>query len=569
MTIDNFPPRVNVDTDFKLRRGSLSTNTISDILSQVVKGQIRIPSFQRGFVWDADRVTYLMDSIYKGFPFGSLLLWQTKERLKTENDLGPFKLPAAPDDYPVFYVLDGQQRITSLFGVFQTELTPVLDADWLDVYFDLEANTSPQDTQFAALTVPPSDLSRYFPLRSLFNVAQYGKLVRQLDDETAERVDRMRERFQTVLIPSQITRTEDRATVAIIFERVNRQGVELNTFQLLTAWTWSEDFQLQAQFSELSDDIASFGFEEIGADTNLLLRCCSAVLADDASPDALMKLNGDEVRASFDKITNGIKYAIDYVRSHFKVAKLGNLPFSTMIVPLSVFFAVSGSKEKNYTREQSNRINHWFWRSAFSRRYSSGVIRNLNTDIQEMRKLRDDEPSQIGEFDSMLSDFFFKFSNFGITSVNTKTFILMLAQFNPRSFVSGAPVDLHEKLKDANRTEFHHLMPRKFIRDSKQPDYFLNTLVNFSFLSRADNRELGGEAPSIYKSKMKGDIGQTLRSALVPDSLFSDDFPKFTEDRAAILTEKAAQLCGVPAPKPGPKLFIREISENETPRASG
>ena len=114
--------------------------TINDILEQVKNGQIRIPAFQRGFVWDAERVAYLMDSIYKAFPFGSLLLWQSKERLDTERDLGPFKVPDLKEDYPVFYVLDGQQRITSIFGVFQHDLEPTEDANWLDVFFDLNAD---------------------------------------------------------------------------------------------------------------------------------------------------------------------------------------------------------------------------------------------------------------------------------------------------------------------------------------------------------------------------------------------------------------------------------------------
>lgn len=523
---------------------------ISEILAQVLKGQIRIPSFQRGFVWDADRVTYLMDSIYKGFPFGSLLLWQTKERLKTENNLGPFVLPDAPDDYPVYYVLDGQQRITSIFGVFQNELPPQEASDWLDIYFDLEANKSPQDTQFAALPGLLADPARYFPLRSLFNVAQYGKLVRGLDDETAERVDQMWSRFQTTLIPAQVTKTEDKATVAIIFERVNRQGVELNTFQLLTAWTWSEDFQLQSKFNELSEDIENFGFDEIGADTNLLLRCCSAVLTKDASPDALMLLNGQDVRSNFDKISNGIKYAIDYIQSNFKVAKLSNLPFATLLVPLSAFFAVSGNKEASYTADQRDRINRWFWRTCFSRRYSSGVIRNLNADIAEMIKLRDGENSNLGNFDVPLDHFFFRYHTFGMTSVNTKTFILMLAQHSPLSFISGASIDLYEKLKDANRTEFHHLMPKKFIRDTEQPDGFANSLANFCFLSRADNREIGGEAPSKYKAKMRGDIDDVLRRSLVPESIFSDDFLRFLDDRTKLLAEAAASLCGITEPVP-------------------
>src|SRR5438046_1644131 len=125
--------------------------SIPDILTKVAAGQIRIPKFQRGFVWEPDRVAYLMDSIYKGYPIGSLLLWRTGEKLKDERNLGPFELPSPEANFPIDYVLDGQQRLTSLFGVFQSALTPDDTIDWLNVYYDRTAEENPQDTQFVAL----------------------------------------------------------------------------------------------------------------------------------------------------------------------------------------------------------------------------------------------------------------------------------------------------------------------------------------------------------------------------------------------------------------------------------
>src|ERR1700692_1711531 len=147
----------------------METITIREILDQVLRGQIRIPAFQRGFVWEPERVAYLMDSIYKRYPFGSLLFWRTRQQLRVERDLGPFELPAPKADYPVDYVLDGQQRITSIFGVFQSELKMTKDFDWLDVYFDLEAGESAQDTQFVALPEGEAEAARYFPLKTLFD----------------------------------------------------------------------------------------------------------------------------------------------------------------------------------------------------------------------------------------------------------------------------------------------------------------------------------------------------------------------------------------------------------------
>jgi uncharacterized protein with ParB-like and HNH nuclease domain len=222
----------------------VDTIAIREILDQVLRGQIRIPAFQRGFVWEPERVAYLMDSIYKRYPFGSLLFWRTRQQLRVERDLGPFELPDPKADYPVDYVLDGQQRITSIFGVFQSELAMTKQSDWLDVYFDLEASDSAQDTQFVALSGEDAKSARYFPLKTLFDTVAYRNSTKSLSDKAAERVDRMQEVFKETQIPLQLSHTEDKATVAIIFERVNRQGVELDTLQLLSAWTWSEEFQL-------------------------------------------------------------------------------------------------------------------------------------------------------------------------------------------------------------------------------------------------------------------------------------------------------------------------------------
>jgi len=125
--------------------------SIRKILDAVLSGEIRIPAFQRGFVWDMERVAYLMDSIYKNYPFGSLLFWRTRMKLSTERKRGQFELPEPVEDYPIDYVLDGQQRLTSIFTVFQTDLPRGGDENWLDIYFDFTAPDSAQDVQFFAL----------------------------------------------------------------------------------------------------------------------------------------------------------------------------------------------------------------------------------------------------------------------------------------------------------------------------------------------------------------------------------------------------------------------------------
>src|SRR6266545_2182431 len=110
--------------------------SISTAIERVAAGLIRIPAFQRGFVWDAERVAYFMDSLFKGYPFGALLLWRTREGLRTERKLGPFTLPTVDPAYPIDYVLDGQQRITSVFAVFQDRFQAEPTEGWLPVYYD-------------------------------------------------------------------------------------------------------------------------------------------------------------------------------------------------------------------------------------------------------------------------------------------------------------------------------------------------------------------------------------------------------------------------------------------------
>lgn len=485
-----------------------------------------------------------MDSIFKKYPFGSLLFWRTRETLKFDRKLGPFTLPEPKADYPIDYVLDGQQRVTSIYGVFQTELpSPGPDENWLPIYFDLSAEPTAQDTQFVALPPDKFDPEKHFPLSTLFSTVAYRKADEGRKDEVIERIDKMQEIFKEVKIPVQTSTTEDKATVAIIFERVNRQGVELDTLQLLSAWTWSEDFQLQDQFAELADELAPFGFEEVGGDTNLLLRCCSAILKGDASPQALMSINGADVRKEFERVTNGVKYAVDYLRNNFLAQKLNNLPFTTLLVPLSVFFAVPGTKEVRYTDDQRKKINRWFWRASFSKRYSSAVLRNLNSDIEQMSILREKADSKLGDFSVEITPDFFKSNTFGFNNVNTKTLVLLLASRRPRSFISGQLVDLASTLKEANRTEFHHVMPRAFLKGREQRQWDESILANFAFLSRSDNREIGGVAPSIYRAKMPKDITLILESALASETLFTDDFTAFINERADRLARVAAEYC--------------------------
>ncbi len=481
-----------------------------------------------------------MDSIYKGYPFGALILWRTKEQLQSERQLGPFVLPVGDPDYPIDYVLDGQQRLTSIFGVFQSDITPKEEVDWNKIYFDFEASPDLQESQFLALSSEKVDPNKHFPIGTFFNVTAYRKATEHLDSNRAELIDKVQSVFKEASIPVQSIETDNRAKVAIVFERVNRMGVELDTLQLLSAWTWSEEFDLQERFLDLAEELRPFGFEDVGEDTNLLLRCCAAIIAHDASPSALIGLNGAEVRNRFNEIENGIKGAVDFLRTNLGVESLNNLPYATLLVALSVFFAVPGTKSVKYSESQRKSLLRWLWRSCFSRRYSAGVLRNMNRDIREAASLRVQGASGLEEITTSVDADYFMSQVFSVGTVSTRTFVLLLAQQQPLSFVSGSPITLSRVLQNYNRNEFHHLYPRAYLKLRGVEAARINALANFTFMSAQDNKTLGGSAPSIYRISMEEEaVPKILERSTCPASLFDDDYDEFLPARAFALVDLA------------------------------
>jgi len=486
-----------------------------------------------------------MDSIYKNYPIGSILLWRSRSKLATEKQLGGFELPDPQQDYPIDYVLDGQQRVTSIFGTFQTSLPPrEEDADvWLPIYYDFEAQADAQDPQFVALLASDVDPERHFPLRTFFDPVAFADLYKGLPADRMTEIVGVQQRFVGALVPAETFESEDRSSVAIVFERVNRMGVQLDMLQLLTAWTWSDDFDLQVKFQDLADEFESFGFADVGADSDLMLRCCAAILRNDPDPTALVDVNGADVRAEFSRVATALRLAIDFLRRELHVRHIKFLPYPALLIPLTAFFSVRQSEPLSDAERQS--LLRWFWRTSYAHRYSGNPYRNVRSDVSEAVKLRNGEASDLGEIDVGVEPDFFRSRAFSPRTVATRAFILTLASLSPRSFLSGGKIDLDDVLSEPNRKEYHHLFPRAYLSREGVADVAeVNALANFGFLSRAENRKISDKAPSIYREQMPEEVGPIQASQALPDSLFADDWTKFVQERAASLAKIARELCG-------------------------
>jgi hypothetical protein len=323
-----------------------------------------------------------------------------------------------------------------------------------------------QDSNFIYVPSSEFDPNKHFPLKLIFNPPEYRKFLKTMPESIADKVDTLYQRFTTARIPIQTFVTDDKTAVAIVFERINRLGVELDTLQLLSAWTWNEEFDLQEEFSDLAEELGPYGFRNVGEDSDLLMRCCAAIIAREASPQAIINLSGSEVRERFVEIKKGILGAVDFLRTSVKAYSASVLPFPSIIIPLSVYFATENDQDTHPSADAQERLVRWVWRTLFSRRYSKR-LEQLNDDISEMFKLRAGAANTLGDFNVELNGDFFIRSQFNLNAANTKTFILMLASEGPLNFINGSSVSVEPVLRACNKKEFHHVYPRKFLSEGR------------------------------------------------------------------------------------------------------
>lgn len=529
--------------------------SIEDLISDVKRGEVRIPSFQRGFVWDPDRVRFFIDSIYKGFPVGSVLIWRTTNRLRTERNLGPYKIPETDSQNQRDYVLDGQQRITSIFGIFQNTLTAEDSENtaWTNLFFELNSEES---VPFKYLEDSINyDPTKFFPLKYLFTqdylLELMEKLVRQnnVDNSSrniAKQIQDLYNKFHKAKIPVERFKSEEPKYVATVFERINRQGVELDTLQLLSVWNWSEDFDLQENFRTLAEELEPFGFKEVGSD--LLLKCCSAVVMNSANPEGFMELPGSEVRDKFEEIRTGIFRAIDFLKNELNVFSLKVLPMENILPVLTSFFASSQKQPPPFSSEQYEVIKKWFWRACFSQRYARGGAKSTDIDLAEAQNLKAGKTHKLGDFHVSLDTDFFLKNSFRMSTVATSTFILLLAQGEPLNFIRGTRVSLEDVLSKGNRKEFHHIFPKDYlVKLNKYQDNQINCLSNFSLLARTDNNRIKNQPPSKYRTLMPHDpkrFNEIISTHFCPANSFTDDdYDRFLASRSELLCKKAKELC--------------------------
>jgi len=325
--------------------------------------------------------------------------------------------------------------------------------------------------------------------------------------------------------------------------------LELNIFELLSVWNWSEDFDLQEKFREILEKLEEFDFNESKSD--LLLKCYSAVIKNSADPKDFLDMPSGEVRKKFDEIKTVIFEAIDFLKTELRVFSLKLLPMENILIVLSSFFASSKKQPDPRLQKQYECINKWFWRSCFSERYARGG-KNIEVELKEIQKLKNGQDSDLGEFNLDIDKNYFLRNNFRMNTIATKTFILLLAAKEPLNFIQGRKISLEDVLSQGNRKEFHHIFPKAYLKHGlkEYSDNQINCLANFCILSRTENNKIKDRPPSEYISEISKDEQEKILESHfcfeVLNELLNNDFESFLDKRASLLCKRARELSQLP-----------------------
>ena len=226
-------------------------------------GRSKFLQFQRDFVWSIQKSAALIDSIVKGYPVGTFIFWVTKERLRYVRDIGSESLPPPKEGETAAYVLDGQQRITSLYATLKG--LPVVRElghtdDFSQVWIDLDAT---EDEQIVVSDVGTKSAKSYIRLTDLL----YGGLrsLAAYDRAYHEKLEEYKRRIEGYDFPVIEVRDVLIDVATEIFTRINVGGTPLTLFEIMVAKTYDEarNFDLTQKFDELVERLQTVNYETI------------------------------------------------------------------------------------------------------------------------------------------------------------------------------------------------------------------------------------------------------------------------------------------------------------------
>jgi hypothetical protein len=531
-----------------------------------------LPDFQRDFVWDSYATDELIESIICNFPAGTLLRIKNGQQLLFQ----PRAFEGAPEldgTKPVYLVLDGQQRLTSLYQAFygKGEHRYFLNLAGLERGEDLEdcafyLRAADGNQQFGTIAQQANKL--VFPLERVFGspggFSDWHLQVLQVRGGSAAEILDLQARL-TKLHEKWIKPIEDydfpmvtlnEATsgpaVCMIFETLNRTGVKLSVFDLLTARFWPLDFNLREQWEDAQDEfpildefkidpyyvLQSIALLEPGVDKDGKTRAPSI------KRSAILDMGVDQARRGWASAIKGLADALSILREDCGVLDPSLLPYNTIVIPMAAVWAAQSGVTGADVGANRLKVLRWFWCSVFGQKYENAPNSQAEKDFAELQRWLGggQSPESVREF----------------------RFDINLRQVKPRQravyrgvmalILQNGAIDFHKRgaitaqlISDKkNPVDDHHIFARAYLDKLEKPASLRDCILNRTFIDRTTNRRLSKRAPSEYFGEIREKHGATetdelLRSHVLPEGgespLLHDDFDGFLDWRESALKE--------------------------------
>ena len=477
----------------------MENKTVSDLLFLIDNGVLALPKFQRPFVWNKDDVKDLIVSLYKGYPVGSLLVWDTHAR--PEQVKGTQQLATGMHRL----LLDGQQRITTLYGVIRGCAPKFSNAD-PKVFQKLYFNVKSEGFEFHSPRMKDDPL--WISVTELIN-AENGsydythRFATDKQNEYGAKLGRIVQltnwRFQIESVPQKVNSLDE---VVEIFNKVNSKGQTLSKGDLALAkisayWPDVRD-TMQAHFIEWQ--INGYSINDYLYKFDWLLRCINAILTGHSD---FAELSRHDFNAT--DIQQGLKIAEKHINSALTLfhSRLGLDHRKVLGSPNALPAVIRLMNKKNGVADDQSkdRFLYWFVNANFWGRYSGSAETAIRQDLQAV----DNNEDAVSALVNLLRDQRggLRIEPYNLDGFKTSDRFYALLYMLTRVYGTR---DLNENIGlqsglygDEYRLELHHIFPKSKLREyGYLPQKEANAVANFTFLFQKTNRNIGAKLPEVY-----------------------------------------------------------------------
>jgi len=557
----------------KMKPPELATMTIRALRSNLLARRFAVPKLQRNFVWDPRRAAMLLDSIYRDMPIGSLFLWEMDKKsanlIRQSAEVLP---PFGSENKYIWFVIDGQQRLSVIYQAFQAEVKENDAGREID-FGRLCYVVSPDNEQEDPLRVvyrKPAGRD-FVPLRDILAADWQARMPTQTKGFLTK-IRNCRKRFLNYPVPVVTVRAATLNEIGEVFIRVNSQGMRITAADRAISLMGKLD--VRAMGDELREKVRDQVFELDGVDSILMgFNLNTGPLELDGDPpklDAMARRwskriekdeqEKNEFRKLWHRYQKAFLSAVNYLHNRFPVRDESYLPSANMLATLSVFFFHHPGQPTTY---QAGEMRKWFWATGVGGRYSGkGYHRNIVADARMFKGLADGlkKPFLFQDLLDPVVDI--QSEEYASRSARTRAFFCLLSLQKPQYLENGEPIFLDESvLGFADRKHRHHIFPQAQMKGHFNARVY-NGLCNICYLVATDNQKIGKQLPRSYLRAYR-EAGvkrfrQVMRSHLIPAG---DDcgvwqkgivsaYKQFRKERLALICAEFEKAAGI-------KLFRR------------